>query len=187
MGGVLLGMTGASGSVYGIRLLEELKKKNIETHLILSHWAKENILLETGYTVEQVVQLASYNYDAGDLSAPVASGSYQYRCMVVAPCSMKSLAAIAIGYADNLLVRAADVCIKEGRKLILLTRETPLSTIHLENMLKLSRLGVTIMPPVPSFYQRPETIDDLVRQTVGRVLDIMDIQNELVKRWEGSK
>lgn len=180
---VIVAITGATGSIYGITLLEELKRLNIETHLILSRWAEENILMETGYTPEQVRKLATNNYHDEEMSAPIASGSFLYRGMVVAPCSMKTLAAIATGLADNLVARSADVCIKEGRKLILMPRETPLSPIHLENMLKLSRLGVTIMPPVPSFYQHPKTITDLVKQTVGRVLDLLGIENHLVKRW----
>lgn len=182
---IIVAITGASGSIYGIRLLEELYRFQIETHLILSHWAEENILLETKYTPEQVRRLATHNYADRAMSAPIASGSFLCRGMIVAPCSMKTMAAIATGLADNLIVRGADVCIKEGRKLILMPRETPLNSIHIENMLKLSRLGVTIMPPVPAFYHQPETIEDIVNQTVGRVLDMMDIKNELVKRWQG--
>lgn len=180
---IIVGITGASGSIYGIKLLEELKRLNIKTHLVLSRWAEENILLETDYTPEQVRSLATKNYGDREMSAPIASGSFLCRGMILAPCSMKTLAAVASGFTDNLIARAADVCIKEGRKLVLMARETPLSPIHLENMLKLSRLGVTIMPPVPAFYQRPETIDDLVKQTVGRVLDTLGIENDLVKRW----
>jgi len=180
---IIVAITGASGSIYGITLLEELKRLNIETHLVLSRWAEENILLETNYTPEQVRRLAANNYEDGEMSAPIASGSFLCQGMVVAPCSMKTMAAIAAGFTDNLVARAADVCIKEGRKLVLMPRETPLNPIHLENMLKLSRLGITIMPPVPAFYQQLETINDLVKQTVGRVLDILGIENDLVKRW----
>ncbi|SHI32515.1 UbiX family flavin prenyltransferase [Desulfofundulus thermosubterraneus] len=184
---IILGITGASGAVYGITLLEQLKLSGIETHLILSPWAAKTIALETRWTPEQVMALASYSYTANDLAAPVASGSFMHQGMVIAPCSMKTLASIAWGYSDNLITRAADVTIKERRPLILMIRETPLSAIHLENMLKLARLGVIIMPPVPSFYQHPETIEDLVLQTTGRVLDLLGIENSLVKRWGGTR
>lgn len=180
---IVVGITGASGAVYGITLLEQLKLLGIETHLILSPWAAKTIALETRWTPEQVMALASYSYAATDLASPVASGSFIHQGMVIAPCSMKTLASIACGYSDNLIARAADVTIKERRPLILMTRETPLNAIHLENMLKLARLGVVIMPPVPSFYQHPETIEDLVLQTTGRVLDLLGIENNLVKRW----
>jgi 4-hydroxy-3-polyprenylbenzoate decarboxylase len=182
---IIVGITGASGSIYGITLLQELKRLNIETHLVLSRWAEKNIYLETDYTPEQVRNLATHNYGDGEMSAAIASGSFLCQGMVVAPCSMKSLASIATGLTGNLIARGADVCIKEGRKLILVPRETPLNPIHLENMLKLSRLGVIIMPPVPAFYHKPETIDDIVKQTVGRVMDMLKIENDIVKRWDG--
>jgi 4-hydroxy-3-polyprenylbenzoate decarboxylase len=182
---IIVGITGASGSIYGITVLQELKRLHIETHLVLSRWAEKNICLETDYTPEQVRNLATHNYGDAEMSAAIASGSFLCRGMVVAPCSMKSLASIATGLTDNLIARGADVCIKEGRKLILLPRETPLNSIHLENMLKLSRLGVIIMPPVPAFYHKPETIDDIVKQTVGRVMDMLKIENDIVKRWKG--
>jgi len=182
---IIVGITGASGSIYGITLLQELKRLNIETHLVLSRWAEKNIYLETDYTPEQVRNLATYNYGDEEMSAAIASGSFLCQGMVVAPCSMKSLASIATGLTGNLIARGADVCIKEGRKLILVPRETPLNPIHLENMLKLSRLGVIIMPPVPAFYHKPETIDDIVKQTVGRVMDMLKIENDIVKRWDG--
>ncbi|MDQ0286494.1 4-hydroxy-3-polyprenylbenzoate decarboxylase [Desulfofundulus luciae] len=180
---IIVAITGASGAIYGITLLDQLKLSGIETHLILSPWAAKTITLETRWTPEQVMALASYSYAANDLAAPVASGSFVHQGMIIAPCSMKTLASIALGYSDNLITRAADVTIKERRPLILMTRETPLNAIHLENMLKLARLGVVIMPPVPSFYQHPETIEDLVLQTTGRVLDLLGIENNLVKRW----
>ncbi|SHE62865.1 4-hydroxy-3-polyprenylbenzoate decarboxylase [Desulfofundulus australicus DSM 11792] len=180
---IVVGITGASGAIYGITLLEQLKFLGIETHLILSPWAAKTIALETRWTPEEVMALASHSYTASDLSAPLASGSFLHRGMVIAPCSMKTLASIAWGYSDNLITRAADVTIKEKRPLILLTRETPLNAIHLENMLKLARLGVFIMPPVPSFYQHPQTIEELILQTTGRVLDLLGIENNLVKRW----
>lgn len=180
---IVLAITGASGVIFGITLLQELKRLAIETHLILSPWAEENIRLETGYSPDQVRSLATTSYPVDDMTAPVSSGSFLFSGMVIAPCSMKTLAAIATGYTDNLITRTADVCLKEGRKLVLMPRETPLSPIHLENMLKLSRLGVTIMPPVPSFYHRPQKLDDIVHHIAGRVLDLLGIENHLVKRW----
>lgn len=182
---IIVGITGASGAVYGIRLVEQLKLLEVETHLVLSTWARSTIKLETGLDPESLMEQAHACYDAGDLAAPPSSGSFLHHGMVVAPCSMKTLAAIACGFTDNLIARAADVTIKEGRRLILLPRETPLNPIHLENMLKLARLGITIMPPMPAFYQQPRTIDDLVTHTVGRVLDLLGLDSPLVKRWTG--
>ncbi|HOV79717.1 MAG TPA: UbiX family flavin prenyltransferase [Bacillota bacterium] len=180
---VLVGITGASGAIYGITVLKLLKECGVETHLIMSDWAKRTIELETGRTPDQVASMASCCYRPGDMAAAVSSGSFRHRGMVIAPCSMKTLAAIACGYSDNLIARAADVVIKEGRKLVLLPRETPFSPVHLENMLKLARIGVTIMPPVPAFYHRPQTVEDLVTQTAGRVLDLLGIDNDLFPRW----
>lgn len=181
---IIVGITGASGVIYGIRLVEELKKLNHTVHLILSQWAVKNIEIETECDVEVLRELADWCYDVNDLSAPIASGSYRNDGMVIAPCSMKTLSAIANGYSDNLISRAADVCIKERRKLIVVPRETPLSRIHLENMLKLSQAGVIILPPVPGFYFKPRTVDDIINHTVGKILDSMGIQAELYKRWE---
>lgn len=184
---IILAITGASGAVYGLRLFEELKKAGVETHLIASTPAKQIIETEAGQSFQQVARRADYHYREDDLAAPPASGSFLHQGMVIAPCSMKTLAAIAGGYAGNLITRAADVTIKEKRRLILLPRETPLSPIHLENMLKLARLGVIIMPPVPAFYHRPRTIEELVDQFAGRVLDLLGVENSLVRRWpEGS-
>lgn len=182
---IVVGISGATGVIYGIRLLEQLKKANVETHLILTNWASRNIELETNYLPEDVAKLADYCHKENNLASVLASGSFIHNGMVVAPCSMKTLAALAHGFADNLLVRAADVTLKEGRKLVLMPRETPLNAIHLENMLKLAKLGVTIMPPMPSFYNRPVTLDDLVNQTIGRVLDTLGLENNLTKRWPG--
>ncbi|OAT85795.1 UbiX family flavin prenyltransferase [Desulfotomaculum copahuensis] len=182
---IVLAMCGASGAVYGLTLLQALRRLNVETHLILSSWAEKTLQMETTGPLEQVVELADYFYPDRDLSAPVASGSFIHQGMIVAPCSMKTLSAIANGYADNLVARAADVTIKEKRPLVLMPRESPLSAIHLENMLRLARLGVIIAPPVPSFYQRPQSIQDLVDQTAGRVLDLLGIANTLVQRWGG--
>lgn len=184
---IVVAITGATGVIYGIRFLEILKKENIETHLILSKWGKANIELETQYSVSQVEQLASQVYDEGNLAASISSGSFIHNGMVVIPCSMKTLSAIAHGYDDTLISRAADVCLKEGRKLILCVRETPLNAIQLQNMLTLSQLGVVIMPPVPSFYNNPVSIDDLIRNYIARVLDQMSIKNDLIKRWDGNR
>jgi 4-hydroxy-3-polyprenylbenzoate decarboxylase len=184
---IVVGITGASGAVYGITILEYLKLRQIETHLVISTWANRTIELETGYTPDQVAALADVCYGADDMAAAVSSGSFAHSGMIIAPCSMKTLASIACGYADNLIARAADVTIKEGKKLVLMPREAPLSPIHLENMLKLARIGVVIMPPVPAFYNRPTDVIDIVQQTAGRALDLMGIQNDLFRRWEGDK
>jgi len=180
---IIVGITGASGVIYGISLLEALRQLDVETHLILSQQAEQLITAETAYAPEEVRSLAAYAYVAEDLHAPVASGSFPCQGMVVAPCSMKTLAGIAGGYAENLIQRAADVTLKEGRRLILMPRESPFSAVHLENMLKLARLGVIIAPPVPAFYTRPQTINDLVRFSVGRVLDLLGIEHRLFPRW----
>lgn len=180
---IVLGMTGASGAAYGVTILEELNRLGIETHLIISKWARKTISLETDYKYDQIAAMAYRHYGPEEMTAGPASGSFQHRGMVIAPCSMKTLAAIASGYSDNLISRAADVTIKERRPLVLLVRETPLSPIHLENMLKLARLGVSIMPPVPSMYSRPATLEDIFRQTAGRTLDLIGIENRLVQRW----
>lgn len=183
---IILGITGASGSIYGINLLGELKKAGVETHLIVSAAARQTIGLETACSLEELHGQSHYHYLSEDIAAPPASGSFLHHGMAIAPCSMKTLSAIAHGYAGNLITRAADVTIKERRKLLLLVRETPLSPIHLENMLKLARLGVVIMPPVPAFYHRPREIRDLVDHTVARVLDILGIANDLTARWKGN-
>ncbi|GBF33756.1 3-polyprenyl-4-hydroxybenzoate carboxy-lyase UbiX [Desulfocucumis palustris] len=184
---IVVAITGATGAVYGVAVLEALKSLGIETHLILSPWAVKTIELETDYTAAQVAELATVSFQPEDLTAGPASGSFSHQGMIIAPCSMKTLASIANGYADNLISRAADVTIKEKRPLVLLARETPLNAIHLENMLKLSRLGVVVMPPIPSFYQRPATIGDLIRQTAGRALELLGIENDIFSRWNGPK
>jgi len=180
---LIIGITGASGVIYGIRILEELKKSGVETHLVISRWGRAAIVQETDYSVEKVASLASFSYDEEDLAAGISSGSFKSDGMIVAPCSMKTLAGIACGYADDLITRAADVAIKEGRKLVLMPRETPLSAIHLENMLKLSRIGVVIMPPVPAFYTNPRNLEEVINQTVGRALDQFGIEIEGYRRW----
>ncbi|MHA2035478.1 MAG: UbiX family flavin prenyltransferase [Promethearchaeota archaeon] len=179
---MLVAITGASGAILGIKFLEELKKLEIETELIISEKAEIIIDTETDYKIEDIHKLATKNYEVNDLTAAPASGSYKVDKMVVIPCSMKTLAAIANGYSDNLISRVADVMIKERRRLILVVRETPLNAIHLENMLKLTRLGVVIFPPVPSFYHKPKNVDDFVNHTIGRILDQAGIVIN-IKRW----
>lgn len=180
---IILGITGASGAAYGVAILKELNRLGIETHLIVSRWARKTISLETDCRPDQILSLAHRHYEPEEMTAGPASGSFRHRGMVIAPCSMKTLAAIASGYSDNLISRAADVTIKERRPLVLLVRETPLSPVHLENMLKLARLGVVIMPPVPSMYSRPATLEDIFRQTAGRALDCLGIDSGIVHRW----
>ncbi len=180
---LIIGITGSTGVIYGIRLLEVLKKLNIETHLIMSEWAIKCISMETDYKLDYVQSLATYISDEKNMASSISSGTHRVNGMIVAPCSMKTLAAIANGYDDTLVARAAGVTIKESRKLILMARETPLSAIHIENMLKLSRLGVVILPPVTEFYTKPKTIDDIVNHGVGKCLDQFDIDHDLYPRW----
>lgn len=183
---IIVGITGATGAIFGIRILEVLKEmKEVETHLVLSGWGRKTIESETNYTVAQVEQLADCIYEAEDLGARISSGSFQVDAMIIAPCSMKTLASIRMGLADNLVSRAADVILKERKKLILLTRETPLNTIHLENMLALSRMGTIILPPMPAFYNHPKTIDDIVNHIAYRTLDQLGIIRPELKRWDG--
>ena len=176
--------TGASGAIYGIRVLEELRKLSIETHLVISRWGLETIRLETTHAADAVRGLATRCYREDEMTAAIASGTFRSDGMIIAPCSMKTLAAIAHGYCDNLVSRAADVTIKERRKLVLVTREAPLSPIHLENMLALSRLGAIIFPPVPSFYVSAANLDEVIRQSVGRILDAFDVPVSGFRRWE---
>lgn len=180
---IVVAITGASGAIYGISVLRELTARNVQTHLIISRAARYIIKQETDLDPDRVSGYATNTYGEGDFAAAIASGSFRHDGMVIAPCSMKTLAAVAHGYAGNLIHRAADVTIKEQRRLILLPRETPLSPIHLENMLKLARIGVTILPPVPAFYLRPVNIDDLVRFTTARVLDQLGVEHDLTTRW----
>ncbi|MGE5483574.1 MAG: UbiX family flavin prenyltransferase [Ignavibacteriales bacterium] len=182
---IIVGITGASGAVYGIRILEELAAAGIETHLVVSEWGKETIRHETGLRVEHVANLASVMYDNDDLGASVSSGSFVTSGMVIAPCSMKTVSAIANGYSDGLISRAAGVCLKEGRRLVIVPRESPLSAIHLENMLRLARLQVAVIPPMVGFYSKPTSVDEVVDQTVGRVLDHLGVEHNLVRRWDG--
>ncbi len=179
---MLVAISGASGVDLAVILLEQLKKKGLKTELVISKIAEKIIDIETDYKVSDIIDLSNKYYDVDDLTAGPASGSYKNNIMVIIPCSMKTLAAIANGYADNLITRAADVIIKERRKLILVVRESPFSAIHLENMLKLSRLGVIIAPPIPSYYIKPKNIRELKEYFIGRVLDHIGIDSE-IKRW----
>lgn len=183
---IVVAISGASGIIYGVRLLEVLKQTNeIETHLILSHGACTTMHLETSMTPDEVRGLAHRSYSPDDLAASLSSGSFRTEGMIVAPCSMKSLSMIALSLSENLLVRAADVTLKERRKLVLVPRETPLHLGHLRAMTAVTEMGGIILPPVPSFYHRPVTIKDIVDQTVGKVLDQLGIPNHLFDRWGG--
>jgi len=181
---LIVGITGASGSIFGVRLLEMLQGTGIETHLIMSRWGARTLVHETSYTPEQVTALASVVHPLTDQGATISSGSFVTMGMVIAPCSVRTLAAIAHGLGDNLIHRAADVVLKERRKLVLAVREAPLSEIHLENMLKLSRMGVVISPPVPALYSRPASIDDMVNYTCVRLLDQLGLHVDTA-RWSG--
>ncbi|WP_445669225.1 UbiX family flavin prenyltransferase [Margalitia sp. FSL K6-0131] len=172
---LILGITGATGAMFGVRLLQFLKDTSIETHLIMSSWAAVTIQDETPYTAKEVSQLADYSYSNKDLAAKISSGSFQVDGMIIAPCTMKTLASIRVGLGDNLITRAADVILKERKKLVLVTRETPLNDIHLENMLALSRMGTVILPPMPAFYNHPESLDDIINHIVFRTLDQFNI------------
>ncbi len=182
---IIVGITGASGVIYGIRFLEVLRELNIETHLILTGVAKKNILIETKFTVEKVEELAYKVHGIEDLAAPISSGSFKTDGMVIAPCTIKTLSGVAHSYAENLLIRAADVTLKEGRRLIVVVRETPLHMGHLELMYKVAQLGGVILPPIPAFYHFPRRIEDLIDHTIGKILDLMEIDHSLYKRWEG--
>ena len=180
---LIVGISGASGVIYGIRLLQALKKLPVKTHLVMTRTAEVTLAHETDLKVEDVRQLADVTYRADDLAAAVSSGSFRTIGMIVVPCSMRSLGEIAHGITSNLLTRAADVVLKERRRLVLVTRETPLHAIHLRNMATLAEMGAIIAPPVPAFYNRPKTIDDIVDHTVGRILDLFDLDTGKVNRW----
>jgi 4-hydroxy-3-polyprenylbenzoate decarboxylase len=176
-------MTGATGAIYGVRLLEALRGAPVETHLVVSRWAETTLSAETEWKVAQVRELADVSYDEDDLAAPLASGGFATAGMIVAPCSMHTLAAVANGISANLIQRAAEVHLQERRKLVLLVRESPLSVIHLENMLRLGRAGAVIAPPVPAFYAGLQSLEEMVDHTVGRVLDQVGVEHTLVRRW----
>jgi len=180
---LVVGIAGASGVIYGIRMLEHLKRLDMETHLIISEAGKRNIQIETDWTVQHVLDMADHVYDNRDVASPLASGSFLTQGMVVIPCTIKTLSGIANSYADNLLVRAADVTLKEKRKLVLVVRETPLHMGHLRLMTMAAEMGAHILPPVPSFYHRPKTIDDILDQTIGKIFDFLGLEHHLFKRW----
>jgi flavin prenyltransferase len=184
--GLIIGISGASGAIYGIRLLEILQKIKIPTHLILSRAAERTIELETDYAVDQVKALATVCYDLDDIAAPVSSGSFKgTRGMVILPCSIKTLSALANSFNVNILIRAADVTLKERRKLVVAVRETPLHRGHLELMLRLTDMGAILFPPVPAFYQRPRDLEDIIRHSIGKILDLFDLEVPDFKRWAG--
>ena len=182
---VIVGITGATGAIYGIRLLERLRESGAETHLVISRWGARTLLHETTWSRERVEALATMTYAPADMSAVISSGSFRTDGMIIAPCSAKTLAAVAHGFGDNLIHRAADVVLKERRKLVLVVREAPLSDIHLENMLRLSRMGAVILPPMPAFYNHPRSVDDVVDHTVSRILDQFGIDVGPAMRWSG--
>ena len=181
---IVLGISGASGAALGIRLLEELCKAGAETHLVVSRWGVYTIEHETDYEIDEVCDMATCTYEEDDMAAAISSGSFPVDAMAIAPCSMKTLAGIASGFSEDLIMRAADVCLKERRPLILAVRETPLSKIHIENMLKVTEAGAVCMPPVPAFYMRPKTVDEIVTQSVYRIMDKLGVNpGSGLKRW----
>jgi len=181
---LIVAITGASGVIYAKRLLEALRGSDVETHLVISRNAEKIIEHELGVTKKEIENLASHIYDVDDWESPITSGSFRLDGMVIVPCSMKTLAGIAHGYSDNVILRAADVMLKEGRKLILVPRETPLNVVHLRNMLWLAKQGVHMVPAMPAFYHKPKSIEDLVNYIVGKVLDILGIEHTLYRRWK---
>jgi len=182
---LIVGITGASGVIYGIRLLQVLKEARVETHAVISDAAKKNILIETDFAVEDVERLAYQVHDERNMAASISSGSFKTDGMVVVPCTIKTLSGIANSFSDNLVIRAADVILKERRKLVLVVRETPLHKGHLELMARVADLGGILLPPIPAFYHLPQTIDDLINHTLGKILDIFEIDNALFARWPG--
>jgi len=184
---LVVGITGASGSIYGIRLLEILRTTtDIELHLVISAAGKRTLVEETDYSVADVEALAHYRYDVKDIGATLASGSFRTSGMVIAPCSIKTAAAVAACYADTLMARAADVTLKEGRPLLLLVRETPLHLGHLRVLTSLAEMGAVVLPPMPAFYNRPKGLDDIINHTVARVLDRLQLPQSLVGEWQGT-
>ncbi len=183
---LIIGITGATGVIYGVRLLEVLAQmQDVETHLVISEAGATTIEYETDRKVADVIKLADYSYDIDDTGAALSSGSFKRDGMVVAPCTVKTMSALASSYTDNLLLRAGDVTLKERRKLVLLARETPLHLGHIRNMARLTEMGAVIMPPVPAFYHRPRTLAEVIDHTIGKVLDLFDIDHNLTQRWEG--
>ncbi len=182
---LIVGITGATGAIYGVRLLDALKQAEVETHLVLSNWGARTIEHETGMTLPDLQERVAVVHGTGNMAATISSGSFHTDGMIIAPCSMRTVAAIAHGNGDHLVHRAADVILKERRRLVLVPRETPLSEVHLENLLKLARMGVAILPPMPAFYNAPKTLDDMVDHIVARVLDQFGIEASFARRWDG--
>jgi flavin prenyltransferase len=182
---LIVGITGATGTIFGVRILQMLHGSGVETHLVVSKWAARTLAHETQYSLKYVQSLATQSYGIGAQGAAISSGSFVTLGMVIAPCSMRTLAAIAHGLGDNLIHRAADVILKERRKLVLVVRESPFNEIHLENMLKLARMGVVILPPVPAFYNNPQSLDDMINHITMRVIDQFDIHLDVMNRWDG--
>jgi flavin prenyltransferase len=180
---LVVAITGSSGVIYGTKTLEALYNLKIETHLVLSEWGEKNIKFETSYTIDYIKSLATVHYDINNMAAAISSGSFLTDGMIIVPCSMKTLSSIANGYDDNLISRAAAVAIKESRKLVVVPRETPLSRIHLENMLKLSQIGAVVLPAMPGFYHKPNSMDDLIDHIVGKILDQFRIGQDMFRRW----
>lgn len=183
---LIVAITGATGTIFGVRILQLLQGTDVDTHVVISRWGGRTLAEETEYTVEQVQAMATHAYAIGDQGAAISSGSLITLGMVIAPCTMNTLASIAHGHGDNLIHRAADVTLKERRKLVLLVRESPLNDIHLENMLKLSRMGAVIFPPVPAFYNHPQSLDEMVNHVAMRALDQFGLHLDVTRRWEGS-
>ena len=182
---LIVGITGATGTIFGVRLLQMLHGSGVETHLVVSKWGARTLTHETPYSLKDIQDLATESYVSGDQGAAISSGSFVTLGMVIAPCSMRTVAAIAHGLGDNLIHRAADVILKERRKLVLVVRESPFNEIHLENMLKLARMGVVILPPMPAFYNHPQSLDDMVNHVAMRVVDQFDIHLDVMNRWDG--
>ena len=186
---LVVGISGASGAIYGLRILEVLKQVGVETHLVMSDSAKRTIAYETGYTIDAVKQLAARVHDINDIGASIASGSFRHDDMVIAPCSIKTLSAVANSFDTNLLIRAADVTLKERRRLVLMIRETPLHLGHLRLMTQVTEIGAVLVPPLPAFYHQPKTLDDIINQSVNKALDQFDlgVEIDLFRRWTGNE
>ncbi|MCK9388677.1 MAG: UbiX family flavin prenyltransferase [Sulfuritalea sp.] len=186
---LVVGISGASGAIYGLRILEVLKRIGVETHLVMSDAAKRTIAHETNYAIEAVRSLATHVHDINDIGACIASGSFRHDGMVIAPCSIKTLSAVAHSFSSNLLLRAADVALKERRRLVLMIRETPLHLGHLRLMTQVAEIGAILVPPLPAFYHLPKTLDDIINQSVAKALDQFDlgVELDLVKRWSGNE
>jgi 4-hydroxy-3-polyprenylbenzoate decarboxylase len=182
---LVVAITGGSGVIYAIKTLEVLQSLKIETHLIISRWGERNIYIETNKTLDYVKSLATTYYNNDNMAAATSSGSFRYDGMLIVPCSMKTLSSVANGYEDNLISRSAGVCIKESRRLVIVPRETPLSKIHLENMIKLVETGAIVLPAMPGFYHKPKSIDDLITHIVGKILDQFGIEHNIFRRWGG--